>query len=556
MKKLIIAVLILIVIVALGVMLTLNRSHKTSNDGDSPINPPSQNEEQTAEELIRQIMKNAEEGKVFHIPVIAGNTKREEAENILGSPEKTEKSSVGEYAYYPAHHLSLGFDGPLVFDVRSYDERLSAIHLQDIQDTLGEPEKETYYEDGTISQIILYYTVNNDYLIKWILQKPTTASPNPEVHHISVITADNPSKIANAVANMSLEEKIGQMVFAGFSGEQTNEHIKQLVVERKIGGIIFLKENLKSSRQITPLLNEVKNLNSGNPYPLFLGIDQEGGSINRLPDEVAVLPSNHLIGLKNNAAYAYDFGRLLGKQLSAFGFNVDFAPVLDVNSNPNNPVIGNRAISNDPETVSNLGIQIMKGIQAENIISVIKHFPGHGDTSVDSHLALPVVNKSMNELKKMELLPFKNAIENGADAVMIAHILLPQIDQHYPASMSKTVITDLLRKNLGFDGVVITDDLTMKAITNQYSLEKAAISSVKAGSDIVLIAHHEEKIASVLNRLISAVERGEISEQQINESVIRILRLKEKYQLTHSSVEYASIEELNKEIHTILDKYN
>lgn len=247
---------------------------------------------------------------------------------------------------------------------------------------------------------------------------------------------------------------------------------------------------------------------------------------------------------------------MLGKQLATFGFNLNFAPVLDVNSNPNNPVISHRAISHDPTIVAALGIQMMKGIQSENIIPVIKHFPGHGDTSVDSHLALPMVNKSIKELDQVELLPFKKAIEENADVVMIAHILLPQIDKQYPASISKTIITELLREKLGFNGVVITDDMTMKAITNHYSLQEAALLSVKAGNDMILIAHDEDKIFSIIDELVTSVQRGEISEQRINESVMRILKLKEKYQLSHSLIPNANIEELNKEIHTILNKYN
>ncbi|MED3765126.1 beta-N-acetylhexosaminidase [Ureibacillus terrenus] len=555
-KGIFVGFIILVVVAAIFMIIATNRHSEAPTDENYSKEPSPPNTEISASELIGQIIQNANEGKVLHSPIIAGHTRFEEVKNIFGLPDKIEETVVGDYVYYPAFQLSLGLDGQLVFDVRSYDERLSLIHLQDIQKELGEPEQTTYFEDETVSQIILYYRVNDDYFIKWILEKPTADVPNPKVHHISVIMADNPSKYANLVARMSLEEKIGQMVFAGFSGQKPNKYLRQLIIQKKIGGVIFLKENLKSVPQMTSLINEIKKLNSNNPYPLFLGIDQEGGSINRLPDEVAGLPTNDKLGLKNNPAFAFDYGKLLGKQLNAFGFNIDFAPVLDVNSNPENPVIGRRAISNNPEIVSNLGIQMMKGIQSENIIPVIKHFPGHGDTSTDSHLALPVVNKTMAELEQMELLPFKNAILEGADAVMVAHILLPKLDAHFPASMSKTIITDVLREKLKFNGIVITDDMMMKAITDHYSIEKAALFSVKAGSDIILIAHHEEKISSVIDQLISAVERGEISEQHIDKSVVRILRLKEKYQLDHSSVEFANIEKLNKEIHTILYKYN
>ncbi|MEK4283668.1 beta-N-acetylhexosaminidase [Ureibacillus sp. FSL K6-0165] len=556
MKKGIIISFIILVTSAFFIIFVWNGNQNSSNDEHLSKAPPFQHEKPTAVELIQQIMNYAAEGKVYQSSIIAGNSTFKDVEKILGSPERIENTTVGSYAYYPAHNLSIGMDGQQIFDIRSYDKHLSQIHMQDIQDVLGAPEQTTYYEDETTAQIILYYTVNDYYLIKWILPKPSNDLPNPKVHHISILTKNNPSKYANLVDNMTLEEKIGQMFFIGFSGEKLNDQVKRLIVERKIGGIIFFKDNLQSSQQITSLLNEVKSLNNNNKYPIFLGIDQEGGSINRLPKEIASLPTNYSVGLKNNEVFAYEYGKLLGKQLATFGFNLNFAPVLDVNSNPNNPVISHRAISHDPTIVAALGIQMMKGIQSENIIPVIKHFPGHGDTSVDSHLALPMVNKSIKELDQVELLPFKKAIEENADVVMIAHILLPQIDKQYPASISKTIITELLREKLGFNGVVITDDMTMKAITNHYSLQEAALLSVKAGNDMILIAHDEDKIFSIIDELVTSVQRGEISEQRINESVMRILKLKEKYQLSHSLIPNANIEELNKEIHTILNKYN
>ncbi|UZN01027.1 hypothetical protein OL548_18860 [Lysinibacillus sp. MHQ-1] len=201
-------------------------------------------------------------------------------------------------------------------------------------------------------------------------------------------------------------------------------------------------------------------------------------------------------------------GQLLGEQLKAFGFNLDFAPVMDVNSNPNNPIIGDRSFSNKPDIVSQLGIQTMQGLESQQVIPVIKHFPGHGDTSVDSHLELPKVSKSLDDLTKLELIPFKAAIDKGVDVVMVGHILLPKIDQQYPSSMSKEIITGILRNQLGFDGVVMTDDMTMKAITNHFNIGQAAVDSVKAGNDIILIAHEFANVTAAIDALKAAVKNG------------------------------------------------
>lgn len=357
------------------------------------------------------------------------------------------------------------------------------------------------------------------------------------------------------INQMSLDEKIGQMIFAGISGTSANQKTKELIHKYKIGGIILYAENIETSKQTLQLLNQLKMENEDNPQPLLLGIDQEGGDVSRLPKEIIHIPTNQEIGARNNSQFSYEIGTLLGKELNAFGFNLNFAPVLDVNSNPNNPVIGDRSFSNDTDVVSKLGIKTMKGIQSQNVISVIKHFPGHGDTSVDSHLNLPVVDKSLEQLDELELLPFKEAIDNGADAVMIAHLLLPKIDGKFPSSMSKKVITDILREQLAFDGVVISDDMTMNAITNNYDMKEAAVESVLAGSDIILVAHDYNKIIATVDALKQAVIKGEISEDRINESVRRIIGLKNKYTIRDKKVKSIDIETLNQFIRNILNQY-
>ncbi len=383
--------------------------------------------------------------------------------------------------------------------------------------------------------------------------------------HISVYTSiknqpsqsppTNQKSIPDLIADMSLDEKIGQMIIAGISGTNVDPNAKNLITKYKVGGVIFYAENLQSPKQTVQLVNQLKSENDPNPIPLLLTVDQEGGRVSKLSGELISFPTNREIGLTNNEQFSYKIGALLARELKAFGFNLNFAPILDVNSNPKNQVIGDRSFGDNPEIVSKLGIQTMKGIQSQKIIPTIKHFPGHGDTAVDSHLELPIVYKSLAELKKLELIPFERSVASGADVVMVAHILLPKLDANFPASMSKTVITDLLRKQLHFNGVVITDDMTMKAITDHYPIGKAAVESVKAGSDIILVAHDYNNITETISSLKVAVQKGEISEQRLNDSVSRIISLKRNYQITNSKVGNVNIEALNQSIQQLLKEY-
>ncbi|KIL51593.1 beta-L-N-acetylhexosaminidase [Jeotgalibacillus alimentarius] len=357
-----------------------------------------------------------------------------------------------------------------------------------------------------------------------------------------------------AIDQMSLDEKIGQMIFSGVNGTQMTDETTGVIKQYHVGGIILFGNNVDNTAQTVSFLNGMKEANADNPYPLLLGVDEEGGSVTRMPDEIRSLPASLSIGRINDPELSYKVGTILGQQMKALGFNLTFAPVLDVNSNPNNPVIGNRSFGSNPDIVSQLGIHTMKGIEDEGVISVIKHFPGHGDTSEDSHLSLPLVDKSYDELASLELIPFKTAISENADVTMVAHILLPEIDSEYPASMSKAVITDILREDLNFNGVVITDDLTMGAITNNYSVEEAAVQTVKAGGDLLLVAHNPELIPTVVNRLKAAVENGEITEERINESVERIIELKSAYGLSNEPIEMIDVEPINDAVESVRER--
>jgi beta-N-acetylhexosaminidase len=392
-----------------------------------------------------------------------------------------------------------------------------------------------------------------------LLKNSTVDTPKQQGEEVSKPPKEN-TEISNPVSDsiseqikkMTLTEKIGQLVIAGIDSYENDEHSKELIEKYKVGGFILLGQNIKDTKQTLELVNSLKISNSKNKIPLFFGIDEEGGRITRLPKEFAKLPTNKVIGEKNNSSLSYKIGSLLGEEVKAFGLNINFAPVLDVNSNAKNPVIGDRSFGSNVDIVSRLGIQTMKGIQAQNIIAGVKHFPGHGDTSVDSHVGLPVVNNDLNRLKSLELIPFSKAIENGADVVMVAHILLPKIDKDNPATFSKTVITDILRGYLKYDGVVITDDMTMGAIVKNYAIGEAAVKSLNAGSDIILVCHDFEKETAVLKAINTAVQNKTLTEKSIDEKIYRVLKLKQKYNIKDEKINSVNVKAINDKINILV----
>jgi beta-N-acetylhexosaminidase len=366
---------------------------------------------------------------------------------------------------------------------------------------------------------------------------------------------DDSDPIHFQIKDMSMEEKIGQLVIAGIDGYEIDAGTEELVEKYHVGGFILLKKNVRDTKQMHSLINSLKENNKANKIPLFLAIDEEGGKISRMPEEFTRIPASKKIGDQNNSELSYQIGTILGEELKAFGLNMDFAPVLDINSNPQNPVIGDRAFGDHTDIVTKLGIETMKGLQDQNIISVVKHFPGHGDTSVDSHVSLPTVNHDLERLESFELLPFSEAIKNKADAVMIAHILLPKIDRDHPSTFSKIMITDILREKMNFDGVVITDDMTMGAVTNNYDIGAAAVQSINAGSDIILVCHDYEKEKAVIQALLDAANSGTITQERIEQSVYRVLSLKKKYAVSDTAVAVPNPESINKKIEALYQEY-
>lgn len=353
------------------------------------------------------------------------------------------------------------------------------------------------------------------------------------------------------IENMSLKEKIGQLLIVGLTGQALNDEIKSLINDYKIGGFIFFGRNISNADQTFKLINDIKKENVNN-IPLFISIDEEG-RVSRLSDEFHKLPAAKTIGDINDKDLSYTYGKIIADRLNVLGFNLNFAPVLDINSNSDNPVIGDRAFADNESVVSESGLSVALGIKENNIISVVKHFPGHGDTKVDSHVSLPIINKTRKKLNRLEIMPFKKAIAKKIDAVMVGHVLYNQIDENLPATMSKIIITDILRNNLSFDKVVFSDDMTMGAIIKNYSIEDASVKFLQAGGDVLLICHGNLNPKLVLESIKKAINDNVISEKEIDEKVYRILTLKKQYNLNNNILGDLNIDELNIETNDLLE---
>ena len=385
-----------------------------------------------------------------------------------------------------------------------------------------------------------------------------------------VVAETTPSvtqRVDAQLEQMTLEQKIGQMIMPDFrlwngvNHTQLAPEVGRIIDRFDLGGVILFAENVSETEQTTKLvhdLQEVVEQDPSNDIPLFVTIDQEGGIVTRLGTGTN-LPGNMALGATRSPAYAEAAGGIIGSELHALGINVNFGPVLDVNNNPGNPVIGVRSFSSDPNLVGELGSAMTRGIQEQGVVATAKHFPGHGDTAVDSHYGLPVVDKSLAELKQLELIPFKRAVAEGIDMVMTGHIGMPQIEDEVveskqgtfplPATLSDDVITGVLREELGYQGLVVTDALNMQAIADNFTESEAVIKTFKAGVDIALMptilrsANDVTKLESIFDDVIEAVESGELSEADIDRSVERILTLKAKRGIWSEAIRIVTLEE-------------
>ncbi|MBQ3082234.1 MAG: beta-hexosaminidase [Clostridia bacterium] len=360
----------------------------------------------------------------------------------------------------------------------------------------------------------------------------------------------------NILKRLSLREKIGQMLMFDFRKWQNSDEDKQsdytvmsdevkgMIQRNKLGNVILFAENFESVEQITRLNHAFQSCIE-NDIPMLIGVDQEGGRVVRMSNGCS-LPGNMSVAATDSVDHAYTAGLITGKELAAVGINVDFAPSVDINNNPNNPVINVRSFSSDQNLTAKYGTAMAKGLQDAGVAATVKHFPGHGNASVDSHIGLPCIDVTYDELMNFEIVPFKDAIDNGCKMVMCGHIQFPNIEptmlmskqdkREIPisATLSKRFLTDILRDELGFKGVLITDSMQMQGVSSHVGSELANILAINAGVDILLMCtalrslKDEPKLVALIDNIVNAVEDGRIPMSRIDESVMRVLTLKKE----------------------------
>jgi beta-N-acetylhexosaminidase len=335
------------------------------------------------------------------------------------------------------------------------------------------------------------------------------------------------------VASLELtsREKIGQLFMVGFLGTSVTPDLAAFLKDYKPGGVILFSRNLESIEQIVRLTNDLQQCNPKSP--LLISIDQEGGRVSRLPKGFTIFPPCEVIGQCHSGELAYAAASTIAKELKTVGINMNMAPVLDVNSNPDNPVIGDRAFSASADTVGEMGLVTAAGLQDAKVVACGKHFPGHGDTTADSHKELPVVDAPRERLEAVEFPPFRRAAAAGIATMMTAHVLYRALDDQLPATLSPAIITRLLREQMGYDGVVLTDDLEMHAIVDHYGPGDAAVRAMLAGCDVLLICKERDREVAAFEAVEKAVASGTIDMARLDQSVARIQRVKQRYLLPY-----------------------
>lgn len=356
------------------------------------------------------------------------------------------------------------------------------------------------------------------------------------------------------VNELGLQEKIGQMLMVGMDTTNVIDKIDDLILKYKIGGILLYKKNYKSYGELVELINYIKKLNTANKIPLFIAIDQEGGRVNRMPKDFKNLPPAYKLAQYKKEDLVKKAGNITGNMLNKTGFNLDFAPVLDIKRFEDKHAIGDRAFSDDKEEVINAGIAYMKELQDKNVVSVIKHFPGHGATKEDSHFILPVINKDISELENEDMKVFEEVIKNGADAMLVSHLKMKSVSK-YPSSMSRKFITKYIRKKYRYKGLIITDDVRMKGVQILYGKNAPVKKAFEAGNDIVMFKYYEND-NKMIEKLIKKAEKSTILQARINRSVKRILEIKDKYNINDNeiSIDNEFLKNTNNEIQEINNK--
>lgn len=325
--------------------------------------------------------------------------------------------------------------------------------------------------------------------------------------------------------------QVGQRLVGGFPGKEISPEFARLVREYKIGNVILFEHNVESMDQVRKLCGEIQELvRSHTGHGAFITIDQEGGVVTRLPGEGCNVPGAMATAAAGNPENAEILASITARELKSLGINFNLAPSMDVNNNPGNPVIGVRSYSDRAEIAAEYGVAAVKGYGKEHFLACAKHFPGHGDTAVDSHLGLPVIEKTLEELEELELKPFRAVIENGIEAVMSSHILFPGLEpDRIPCTMSRRIITGILKERIGFQGLVLSDCMEMDAIQKYYGTAKGVAAAMAAGVDLVFVSHSQELLEESILEVYRAVEEGRISLEEMSASADKIISFKDRY---------------------------
>ena len=350
---------------------------------------------------------------------------------------------------------------------------------------------------------------------------------------------EKPAELSEAekfVSKMSVEDKVAQLfvitpdaLTATDAAMMAGEATKTAINETPVGGIIYMGDNLQAPQQAKDMLSKTNEYSYDRiGLPMFLCVDEEGGTVARVAGSgrfgVTNVGNMSEIGAEGTVADAKAAGETMGTYLSDLGFNIDFAPVADVLTNPDNSIVKYRSFGSDMDVVSDMSIAVAEGLESKGITPTFKHFPGHGATAGDTHLGAAFTTKTIDDLKADELVPFQTAIDSGAKIIMVSHISAPNITGHdTPTSLSDVMITELLREDMGFDGIVITDSMEMGAISSKYKSDEAAVMAIQAGADMILMP---EDFKMAYDGVLEAVKSGEISEERLNESVVRIVEVK------------------------------
>jgi len=329
---------------------------------------------------------------------------------------------------------------------------------------------------------------------------------------------------------------VGQRFMVGFDGHTASPDVKHMIRDLGVGHVILFARNVAEPEQVADLVRELQSVarEARHDLPLLVAVDQEGGRVARLREPWTLWPPQRAIGRVGSDDLARRMGAALALELKACGIRCDFAPVVDVDSNPKNPIIGDRSFGDDPDLVGRLGAALIQGLQDGGVAACAKHFPGHGDTDVDSHLALPVVEHSRSRLEEVELPPFRKAIEAGVATIMTAHVVVRELDPDVPATLSPAIIDRLLRKQLGFQGVIVSDDLEMKAVAAHWGPADAALRAVRAGCDILPVCASPDAQVEAIEGIVRAVESEELRFTEMDAAGRRIVALKERFLLPYA----------------------